>query len=204
MFPPPSPAGGRPAHKSKGGALWGQVVQDNRGQERQDSRRSGGYNSGTPHYEDRSTPRYGSSGSRTPSERSGGARTPGGGGRTPQDRRGGDRQQIMLRDSDWYAGHGVQVRVKERVCAIHRVDQEVETESGVRVPYDRLVIATGGFAFRPPIDGSDLEHVVTYRSIEDAEAILRRARPVPHGHLRHEERQEDGEGVYSVQCFKSR
>ena len=42
MFPPPSPAGGRPAHKSKGGALWGQVVQDNRGQERQDSRRSGG------------------------------------------------------------------------------------------------------------------------------------------------------------------
>lgn len=43
MFPPPSPAGGaRPAHKSKGGALWGQVVQDNRGQERQDARRSGG------------------------------------------------------------------------------------------------------------------------------------------------------------------
>ena len=42
MLPPPSPAGGgRPAHKSKGGALWGQVVQDNRGQER-DSRRPGG------------------------------------------------------------------------------------------------------------------------------------------------------------------
>ena len=54
-----------------------------------------GYNSGTPHYDDRSTPRYGSSGGRTPSERSGGGRTPGAGGgsRTPQDRRGGDRQQ---------------------------------------------------------------------------------------------------------------
>ena len=43
-----------------------------------------GYNS-TPSYDDRSTPRYGSSGGRTP-----GARTPGGGGgsRTPGDRRG--------------------------------------------------------------------------------------------------------------------
>ena len=66
-----------------------------------------GYNS-TPHYDDRSTPRHGSSGGRTPSERSGGGRTPGGrtpggpggrtpvgggGSRTPQDRRSGDRQR---------------------------------------------------------------------------------------------------------------
>ena len=45
-----------------------------------------GYNS-TPSYDERSTPRYGSSGGRTP-----GGRTPGAGGRTPQDRRSGDKR----------------------------------------------------------------------------------------------------------------
>ena len=89
--------------------------------------------------------------------------------------RGRDRQRLTLRGPEWYADHGVQMRMKERVRAVHRSEREVETDSGTRIPYDRLVIATGGAAFLPPVPGHNLENVVTYRTIEDAEGIARRA-----------------------------
>ena len=102
MFPPPSPAGAAGSRRSKGGDMWGQSAESwssSRGRrtpgqsgETVDDVRHGliisysGYNS-TPSYDERSTPRYGSSGGRTP-----GGRTPGAGGRTPQDRRSGDKR----------------------------------------------------------------------------------------------------------------
>lgn len=87
---------------------------------------------------------------------------------------------LGFRDVDWYREHGVQLRLKERAESIDRVARTVSTESGATVEYDQLVIATGGMPFVPPIEGTELEGVLTYRTQEDAEQIARAARSASH------------------------
>ena len=47
----------------------------------------------------------------------------------------------------------------------------VVTQSGERHPYDKLLLATGGYSFVPPIKGAEKQGVFTLRSIKDAQAI---------------------------------
>ena len=47
----------------------------------------------------------------------------------------------------------------------------VETDRGERFPYDRLLLATGGNSFVPPIQGADSAGVFTLRTLADADRI---------------------------------
>jgi NADPH-dependent 2,4-dienoyl-CoA reductase/sulfur reductase-like enzyme len=75
----------------------------------------------------------------------------------------------------------IDVRINSRVISISHPRREVTLESGARVPYDRLVIATGGRADVRGIAGADAApHVFTLFTIDDAErmrAFLRDRRP---------------------------
>ena len=48
---------------------------------------------------------------------------------------------------------------------------DLETSKRKELPYDKLVLATGGTPIRPPIPGVDLGHVYTLRSPHDGRAI---------------------------------
>ena len=48
---------------------------------------------------------------------------------------------------------------------------DLETSERKALPYDQLVLATGGTPVRPPFPGIDLNHVYTLRSPHDAQAI---------------------------------
>ena len=90
---------------------------------------------------------------------------------------GGDEPtSLALRDPDWYAENGIRLRLRERVERIDRTSRTVHTAAGSAFAYDRLVIATGGRAFVPPIQGVDLPGVVTYRNIDDALLIAKQVR----------------------------
>lgn len=93
---------------------------------------------------------------------------------------GGEVESLALRDEDWYAANGIELRLKDRARSIDRASRLVQTESGAAVPYDRLVLATGGRAFVPPIAGSELPGVLAYRTVEDAERIAHQARRANH------------------------
>ncbi|WP_011296067.1 NAD(P)/FAD-dependent oxidoreductase [Cupriavidus necator] len=58
-----------------------------------------------------------------------------------------------------------------RATAIHRDRREVELADGGRVPYDRLLIATGARPRRLNCPGADLTGVHYLRTIEDSERI---------------------------------
>lgn len=45
------------------------------------------------------------------------------------------------------------------------------TSFGDVIRYDKLVLATGSYAFVPPISGNDRENCFVYRTIEDLDAI---------------------------------
>ena len=65
----------------------------------------------------------------------------------------------------------ITVRTGARVAAIAHPRREVQLDSGERIGYSRLVIATGA---RPAarIPGSDLPHVFTLQTLEDGERLL--------------------------------
>ena len=71
---------------------------------------------------------------------------------------------------DYYAEHGITLRLDEAVTAIDRDASEVVTAEG-RTPYDRVVLATGSFPFVPPIPGNDREGCLVYRTLDDLDAI---------------------------------
>ena len=57
------------------------------------------------------------------------------------------------------------IRIDTEKKEVHAKDLE-KNEDKV-IPYDKLVIATGGLPIRPPLPGIDLEHVFTIRTLGD-------------------------------------
>jgi len=53
----------------------------------------------------------------------------------------------------------------------------VELDHGLKIGYDKLIMATGAHPLIPPMKGSTLPHVYTLRTIEDAHAILAAVQP---------------------------
>ncbi|WP_148253661.1 NAD(P)/FAD-dependent oxidoreductase [Aidingimonas lacisalsi] len=83
-----------------------------------------------------------------------------------------DREALTLRNTDWYHEHGVKLVLGERVETIDRETQRLTTDTGRELTYDRLVLATGSRPTLPPVDGIDLEGVLGFRDIEDAETLI--------------------------------
>jgi NADPH-dependent 2,4-dienoyl-CoA reductase/sulfur reductase-like enzyme len=74
----------------------------------------------------------------------------------------------------------IDVRIQSRVTSISHPRREVVLESGARVPYERLVIATGARSEIRGIAGVNAPHVFTLYTLDDAErmrAFLRERRP---------------------------
>ncbi|MDI5986869.1 nitrite reductase large subunit NirB [Halomonas sp. M4R5S39] len=83
---------------------------------------------------------------------------------------GRDADSLALSTADYYAEHGIELRLAEAVTAIDRDGSEVLTPQG-RYRYDRLVLATGSYPFVPPIPGNDRDGCLVYRTLEDLDAI---------------------------------
>jgi len=84
-----------------------------------------------------------------------------------------DADSLALRPTEFYAEHGIDLRLNTRVVAIARGWEggEIELESGERLPYDRLALATGARARRVPLPGLELEGVLELRTASDADRL---------------------------------
>jgi nitrite reductase (NADH) large subunit len=85
-------------------------------------------------------------------------------------------EQIVTHDDAWYAANDITTRFGEAVVKIDRARQVVISVGG-ETPYDKLVIATGSAPFIIPVPGHKLPGVVTYRDLEDTNAMIAAARP---------------------------
>lgn len=72
----------------------------------------------------------------------------------------------------WYRDHHVDLRLGTEVTAINAADHTVTLPDGSTERYDKLLLATGSAAKRPPIPGSDADGVHYLRTIDDASALL--------------------------------
>jgi len=67
-------------------------------------------------------------------------------------------------------GLGINV-VQEEVTRVDAANKSVFVSGGKEFKYDKLILATGSSSFIPPIEGNDLEGVMTLRGLDDAEKI---------------------------------
>jgi NAD(P)H-nitrite reductase large subunit len=75
---------------------------------------------------------------------------------------------------DHYAKHGIHL-IRGRVAKVDPAAKQIEFDGGERLPYDKLLIATGSHPVRPPVPGIDLPNVHNCWTIEDARAIAAKA-----------------------------
>jgi nitrite reductase (NADH) large subunit len=83
---------------------------------------------------------------------------------------------IMLHTRDWYAANGVSLHAGDAVVRIDRKRRLVHAASGLAVPYDRLLIATGSKPFIVPVPGHELPGVIGFRDLHDVDAMLAASR----------------------------
>ena len=100
-----------------------------------------------------------------------------------------DRGLLALAGND-YAGDDLVRSPAGQPGDRHRPGRQVVlTADGDRIDYDALVLATGSYAFVPPVPGRDLPACHVYRTLDDLDAIRASARrtldagvPVGRGH----------------------
>ncbi|MBW9090714.1 NAD(P)/FAD-dependent oxidoreductase [Rhizobium wenxiniae] len=81
-------------------------------------------------------------------------------------------EQIVIHGDGWYIDHGITLHKGQRVVAIDRATKTVTSDHGVTESYDKLVIATGSVPFIIPVPGNNLPGVVSYRDLDDVDAML--------------------------------
>jgi len=79
---------------------------------------------------------------------------------------------IIIHDDAWYARHDIDLKRGQTAVAIDRAARTVRTDAGLVESYDDLVIATGSRPILIPVPGAELSGVVTFRDLDDVEAML--------------------------------
>lgn len=82
-----------------------------------------------------------------------------------------DADALMLKPESFYAENGVDLRLSARVERLDREAKTVVLQDGERIPYDKLVLATGARARRLPVEGATLAGVLELRTAADADAL---------------------------------
>lgn len=73
-------------------------------------------------------------------------------------------------DSFWSENH-VEAVMGKKAVALNTEEKTVTLETGEKVAYEKLLIATGGKPFVPKMEGSDKDGVFTFTTIKDAEGL---------------------------------
>jgi nitrite reductase (NADH) large subunit len=79
---------------------------------------------------------------------------------------------IVIHGDGWYIKHGVTLYKGASVTAIDREAKTVTSARGITVAYDKLLIATGSLPIILPVPGHKLAGVLTYRDLDDVQAML--------------------------------
>ena len=82
---------------------------------------------------------------------------------------------LPLRGEEYYQDAGIDLRLNTEVSAIDPKTRSVRLGNGDKLPFDRLLLATGAEPVKLQIPGADQPHVHTSRSVADSRAIIKAA-----------------------------
>jgi nitrite reductase (NADH) large subunit len=81
-------------------------------------------------------------------------------------------QGLLAKKQGWYKETGIELMLKTRITTGDPLKKIVIAEDNKKIPYDKLLIATGSRSFIPPIKGSEKRGVLALRHIKDARDII--------------------------------
>jgi nitrite reductase (NADH) large subunit len=84
---------------------------------------------------------------------------------------GKSARELSLVEADFFDRAGITLKLSERAVTIDRERRVVETSGGLRLEYDRVVLATGSYPFVPSIPGHDRPGCFVYRTLDDLDSI---------------------------------
>ncbi len=79
-----------------------------------------------------------------------------------------DEKDLIIRKDTWYEENKIDLILNAAVSDIDITEKKVLVSDRPAIKYDRLLIATGGVSFVPPIPGADKKGVFTLRTLKDA------------------------------------
>ena len=85
----------------------------------------------------------------------------------------GNEEKMYYRPPDFYERHGIETRLGVRATGIDCERRAVELENGERIEFDKLLIATGGVPFVPPVDNLAGKQYYTFTTWDDAKRVGR-------------------------------
>ena len=83
---------------------------------------------------------------------------------------------LPLRDAGFYSENAIDLRLNTTVAAIDVGSHEVALAGGGKVPFDRLLLATGAEPVHPSIAGAKPDDLRVLRWLADCRAIIERAK----------------------------
>src|SRR5271166_6480171 len=79
---------------------------------------------------------------------------------------------VPLRDANFYSENAIDLRLNATVAGINVGSREVALANGDKLPFDRLLLATGAEPVRPSIPGANTSDALVLRSLSDSRAII--------------------------------
>jgi len=89
---------------------------------------------------------------------------------------GRSADSLSMVAGDFFAEHGIELRLSQQIVAIDRDARVVRTAGGHETHWDKLVLATGSYPFVPPVPGRELPGCFVYRTLDDLDQIAAHAR----------------------------
>ncbi len=84
---------------------------------------------------------------------------------------------IVINDHDWYSKHGIETKLGIKADGIDLLAKTVRGSDGSVTGFDKLILATGSSPFIPPMAGTDKKNVFVFRTLDDAEEMIRVSGP---------------------------
>ena len=83
-----------------------------------------------------------------------------------------DQERMKYRPDSYYQELGVETQLGQKAVSLKPEEHVVVLESGEKVPYGKLLVATGSTPFVPPMEGLEtVDQKFTFLSLDDAKAL---------------------------------
>jgi 3-phenylpropionate/trans-cinnamate dioxygenase ferredoxin reductase subunit len=91
-----------------------------------------------------------------------------------------ERSKVYVHDEGFYSEHDIDLRTNTPAAAIDVSESAVVLESGERIGYEALLLATGSASRRIPIPGAELDGIHYLRELPESDALREILKPSMH------------------------
>ncbi len=82
-----------------------------------------------------------------------------------------DFQKMKFRTDEFWKENNVEALTGKKATALNLNEKSIQLESGEKVSYEKLLIATGGKPFIPKMEGSEKDGLFTFTTMKDAQSL---------------------------------